>query len=141
MSEPPSTRVVARRVFAALRAHDLKRFRSLLRPDATLRNPATGEVLQGPEAIVGRLRPLLRALPDLTPEVVNLLVDGDQAAAEVVRRGTHTEELSLPDATVPPTGETVALAECLVLRVEGDAVASITAYTDRLALKEQLGLT
>lgn len=73
--------------------------------------------------------------------MIGLLVDGDQAAAGLVRRGAHTEALSLPDATVPPTGETVALAEGLVLRVEGDAVASITAHTDRPALKEQLGLS
>ena len=32
-------------------------------------------------------------------------------------------------------------AAYLVLRVEGDAVASITAYIDRLALREQLGLS
>jgi ketosteroid isomerase-like protein len=140
MHDAPSTRVVVRRVFAALRAHDLDRFRSLLCPDATLENAVTGVAHRGPDRIAGQLRPLLAAMPDLTPEIVNLMVDGEQAAVEVVRTGTHTEELVLPERTVPPTGETVELAECLILRVEGERVRSITAYTDRRALEEQLGL-
>jgi len=141
MSAPPSTRVVARRVFAALRAHDLDRFRTLLDPDAVLTNPLTGTVLRGTEAIVDRIAPLLAAFPDLTPRVNTLIVDDDRAAAEVVRTGTHTEPLVLPRATIPPTGKEVELAECVLLRVEDESVVAFTTYTDRRALKERLGLS
>jgi len=141
MSAPPSTRVVARRVFASLRAHDLDRFRSLLDPDVTRTNPLTGTVLRGTEAIVDRITPLLAAFPDLTPTVKSLIVVDDRAVAEVIRTGTHTEPLSLPGGTVPPTGEEVELAECLILRVEDESVVALTAYTDRRALTEQLGLS
>jgi len=141
MSAPPSTRVVARRVFAALRAHDLDRFRSLLDPDTTLTNPLTGTVLRGTEAIIDRIEPLLAAFPDLTPTVKTLIVDDDRAAAEVVRTGTHTEPLSLPGGTVPPTGEDVELAECVILRVDEESVVALTTYTDRRALRDQLGLS
>jgi ketosteroid isomerase-like protein len=141
MSAPPSTRVVARRVFAALRAHDLDRFRTLLDPDATLTNPLSGTVLRGTEAIIDRIEPLLAAFPDLTPTVKTLIVDDDRAAAEVIRTGTHTEPLVLSGETIPPTGEEVELPECVLLRVEDESVVALTAYTDRRALREQLGLS
>lgn len=140
MSSSDQTRAVTQDVFEALHAHDLDRIRTLLHDDATLQNPVTGEVQRGSEAILDTMRPVLKAFPDLTPEVVNLVVDGQQAAAEVIRRGTHTKPLALPNGTIPPTDETVELPECLVLRVEGEKVTDITAYTDRFVLKEQLGL-
>lgn len=136
----PQTKSVVQDVFAALRAHDLDQFRSLLHEEATLRNPATGAVHQGPSAIVETIRPVLQAFPDLTPEIHNLIVDGSQAAVEVQRTGTHTAELNLPDATIPPTHQEVELTECLILVVRENQVVSMTAYTDRQMLTEQLGL-
>lgn len=140
MSHDAQTRAVVQEVFDALRDHDLERFRSLLHPEAVLRNPSTGAAHEGPESIAETLRPVLQAFPDLTPKIKNLVVDGQQAAVEVVRTGTHTAPLKLPTATIPATNEEVALPECLILEVEGDEVRSITAYTDRHMLSEQLNL-
>lgn len=140
MSSSAHTRSVIRDVFSALRTHNLDQFRSLLHEEAVLKNPATGAVLEVPDAIAATLRPVLEAFPDLTPEVQTLLVDGSKAAVEVVRAGTHTAELSLPNRTIPPTHQEVKLAECLVLEVRNGQIPSITAYTDRRMLTEQLGL-
>jgi len=135
-----NTRALVNNVFAALQDHDLERFRSLLQEDAVMKNPATGAVHEGPEAISAMLRPVLQAFPDLTPEVQNIVLDGHQAAVEVVRAGTHTAELELPAGTIPPTNQEVELAECLILEQEEGKVASITAYSDRQMLTEQLNL-
>ena len=135
-----NTRALVGEVFSALEDHDLERFRSLLHKDALMKNPATGAVHRGAEAISEALRPVLRAFPDLTPEVKDVVVDEDQAAVEVVRVGTHTAELELPAGTIPPTNQEVELAECLILEQEEGKVASITAYSDRQMLTEQLNL-
>lgn len=134
------TRTLVDNVFSALQAHDLEQFRSLLHEDAVMKNPATGAVHRGPEAISARLRPVLQAFPDLTPEVQNIVVDGCQAAVEVVRMGTHTAELELPTGTIPPTNQEVELPECLILCQEEGKVSSIAAYSNRQMLIEQLDL-
>lgn len=140
MSEDAQTRSVVEPVFASFRAPDLDAFRSLLHAKVTLLNRATGECHEGPDAVVAAVRPVLEAFPDLRPAVENVLVDGRQAAVEGVRRGTHTEPLELPGTTIPPTNREVELPECLILEVDQDKVSSITAYTDRQTIVDQLGL-
>lgn len=57
---------------------------------------------------------------------------------EVLRTGTPTAELDLPEATIPPTHQEVELPECLILEVRENQIVSMTAYTDRQMLTEQL---
>lgn len=140
MSADSQTRSVVEAVFASFQAHDIERFRSLLDEEVILVNPSTGERHEGPDAVVATVRPVLDAFPDLRPEVANVLVDGHQAAAEVVRRGTHTEPLHLRGMTIPPTSREVELPECLILEVHGEKVTEITAYADRQMIVDQLGL-
>jgi steroid delta-isomerase-like uncharacterized protein len=141
MSDPAaSTRAVARAVFDAFEAHDFSAFRDLLADDATLHDPSTGATFEGADAVVGALETTLTAFPDLKPEVTNLLVEGEQAAAEVMRTATHTGPLATPDGALPPTGERVRMPECIVMRVVGGQLVSMTTYLDRLSLMRQLGL-
>lgn len=86
------------------------------------------------------IRATLDAFPDLRPEVTNLFADGEQAVAEVVRTGTNTGELQLPNGSIPPTDRKVRMPECLILRVRDEKVVSITAYVDRLHVLNELGL-
>lgn len=140
MSVDSQTRSVVEAVFASFRAHDVEQFRSLLDEEVILMNPSTGDHHAGPDAVVAAVRPVLDAFPDLRPEIENVLVDGHQAAVEVVRRGTHTEPLHLRGTTIPPTNREVELPECLILEVHGEKVTSITAYADRQMIVDQLGL-
>lgn len=140
MSEDLHTRAVVDNVIAAFRAHDLDTFHSLLHPEVTLLDRATGERHEGPEAVVAAVRPVLEAFPDLRPEVENVLVDGRQAAVEVVRKGTHTEPIHLRGTTISPTNREVEMPECLILEVGEDEVIAITAYLDRQRILDELGL-
>lgn len=140
MNDHARTREVVEAVFTSLRAHDLQAFRALLQDEVTLVNSSTGERHDGPDAVVAAVRPVLDAFPDLRPAVENVLVDGRQAAVEVIRRGTHTEPLEVPGTTIPPTNREVELPECLILEVDQDKVSSITAYTDRQTVVDRLGL-
>lgn len=140
MNDTEQTLSVARDVFEAFQAHDLKAFRALLADDAVLRDPSSGEVQRGPDAIVAAVNVVLNAIPDLHPEVVNLLADGERAAAEVVRTGTHTGDLKLPSGTVPPTGREVRLPESIFMKVRDGKLVSMAAYVDRMHVMEEFGL-
>lgn len=139
-SDTKQTLSVARDVFEAFQAHDLDAFRTLLADDAVLRDPSSDEVQRGPDAIVTAVKVTLDAIPDLHPEVENLFANGERAAAEVARTGTHTGELELPTGAVPPTGRKVRLPESVFLRVRGGEVVSITTYVVRMHVMEELGL-
>lgn len=141
MSDTDQTLSVVREVFEAFQVHDLEAFRTLLADDAALRDPSSDEVQRGPDAIVAAVKVVLDAIPDLQPHVENLFASGEQAAAEVVRTGTHTGELKLPSGTVPPTGREVRLPESIFFRVQDGKVVSMTTYVDRMHVMEELGLT
>lgn len=137
-----TTRAVTESVFDAFRAHDLDAFRDLLAEDAVLLDASTGAEHTGPDTIVDVVSVVLTALPDLNPDVQTMLVDGANAAVQVVRTGTHTGPLQLPDGTtVPPTGREVRLPEAIFLHVENGKVASMTTYVDRAVIMEEFGLT
>jgi len=140
MNDTKQTLSIVRDVFEAFQAHDLDAFRALLADDAVLRDPSSGQVQRGPDAIVAAVKVVLDAIPDIHPEVENLFADGERAAAEVVRTGTHTGELKLPSGTVPPTGREVRLPESIFFRVREGKLVSMTTYVDRMHVMEQLGL-
>lgn len=140
MSNTDQTLSVVRNVFEAFQEHDVERFRAMLSDKAVLRDPSTEEVYRGPDAITATIKIVLDAFPDLRPEVTNLFASGEQAAAEVVRRGTHTGELKMPNGSIPPTGQEVCLPESIIFQVREGKVLSMTAYVDRLHVMEELGL-
>jgi ketosteroid isomerase-like protein len=82
----------------------------------------------------------VKAFPDLTQEVTNLVDAGESAFAEVIARGTHTGPLETPDGDVPPTGRTIAVPFCVVVRARGGLLVDGREYYDSAALLSQLGL-
>lgn len=141
MTETEQTLSVIEAVFAAFDNHDLDRFSQLLTDDAELNVGGTEQTVSGIEAIVSTVGLTLVAIPDLRVTVVNAFAYGAQGVAEVVREGTHTGTLALPDGTeVLPTEQPVRLPECAVFRVHDGKVARMSVYTDQLDTFQQLGI-
>jgi steroid delta-isomerase-like uncharacterized protein len=135
-----ATRATVHAIFETFAAHDLDAFRTFLTDDVVLRDPPSGMVHEGPEALMAAVGATVQAFPDLEPEVTNIVVEGEQAVAEVMRTATHTGPLPTPDGPVPPTGRAVRMPECIVFRITDGKVASMTTYLDRLSILQQLGL-
>ena len=136
-----STISVVRAVFEAFDAQDLDRFRGLLADDARLVVGATGRTLEGAEAVVEAVAVTFRLIPDLRVTVTRAFASGAEGVAEVVREGTHTGAVPLPDGlTSPPTGQAVRLPECVVFDVQGGRVTQMTVWADELDTARQLGL-
>lgn len=141
MSPSHQTLSVVEGVFAAFDAHDLDRFRALLADDAVLTVGGGAQSFVGADAVVAAVGLTFRLIPDLRVAVTNAFASGPHGVAEVVREGTHTGPVPLPDGSEsPPTGRAVRLPECVVFEVRAGAVARMTAYADGLDASRQLGL-
>ena len=135
------TLAVVEAVFGAFDAHDLGRFRSLLAADAVLVVGATGRRIEGSEAVVEAVGLTFALIPDLRVAVTRAFAAGPYGVAEVVRTGTHTGPVPLPNGTAsPPTGRRVRLPECVVFEVHGGLVREMTVWADELGTARQLGL-
>jgi predicted ester cyclase len=105
--------------------NDSERLKGLVTPDAM----ASGGVL--PEAIpvmqaMGMVNALVTAIPDLSFDIEQTTVTGDQATVRVRWSGTQSGPLSLPlpgMPTLPPTGKKVSVKDAYVLTVRGDKVS------------------
>jgi steroid delta-isomerase-like uncharacterized protein len=140
MSESDQTLSVVRRVFAAFAAHDVDAFRDLLHPDIVLHVGGGPTTSAGIDAVVAAVAVTVRAIPDLRVTVVSAFAHGPLAAAEVVREGTHTGAVVLPDGMpLPPSGRAVRLPECVMFTVRGGQVVRMAPYVDMLDTLRQLG--
>ena len=82
-----------------------------------------------------------RAFPDYRDEVVGMVAEGDQVAAQIIFSGTHTGVFEY-DGMGPwaPTGRAVRLFEFFVYRVLNGKIVETSAVWDRLAFLQQLGI-
>jgi predicted ester cyclase len=105
--------------------NDPERLKELVTPDAM----ASGGVL--PQAIpvmqaMGMVSALVTAMPDLSFDIEQTTVNGDQATVKVRWSGTQSGPLSLPlpgMPTLPPTGKKVSVKDAYVVTVQGDKVS------------------
>jgi predicted ester cyclase len=74
-------------------------------------------------------------------DIENLVAHGDQVVYETTWTGTHAGPLTAPDGqTIPPTGRSVAMPACLVVRVADDRIVEQHHYFDMVTMLSQLGL-
>ena len=141
MPDSDATLAVVHAVFEAFDAHDLDRFRSLLAAGAILSANGGAQTVSGAEAVVEAVSLTFALLPDLRVTVTDAFACGDRGIAEVLREGTHSGPVPLPDGTVsPPTGRRVRLPECVVFEVHDGLVHRMSVYADTLDTARQLGL-
>jgi steroid delta-isomerase-like uncharacterized protein len=128
-----------REVFDALNAHDLDRVAAVADERFEFVDVGGAEEIHGRDewrAYCGRF---VKAFPDLSQEVTNLLAAGESAFAEAIARGTHTGPLETPDGDVPPTGRRIEVRFSVVARAAGGLLVDGREYYDSATLLTQLG--
>ncbi len=134
-------RAQVHRAIATLNAHDPAEFAATYSADAVVHTPASPEPLRGRDAVERDTRQWITAMPDMTTEVEEVLVDGSTAVTRLLFVGTHTGPLSLPSGEVPPTGRRVSVPMAVVSRQGGSGTTEVEhRYLDMLGLAQQLGL-
>jgi hypothetical protein len=105
--------------------NDSETLKGLVTPDAM----ASGGVLRQAIPVMqamGIVDALATAMPDLSFDIEQTTVNGDQATVKVRWSGTQSRPLSLPlpgMPTLPPTGKKVSVEDAFVLTVQGDKVS------------------
>lgn len=82
-----------------------------------------------------RLRVLLRAMPDTTFEIEDLIAEGDRVVFRVTVRASHQGEMF----GLAPTGKALAFSAIDILRCEQGKVVEHWGFGDSAALLRQLG--
>ena len=118
---------------------DRERFMAMLADDAVEKSQAIGIEFKGPEKMTRWFWNWRSPFPDLRWEIVDSFADGDRGVLELMWNGTHQGELKTPDATIPPTGRSVAFPQCFVVTTREGKIARIVVYTDRMTTLTQLG--
>jgi len=119
---------------------DPDRGAAVIAADCQFEDVARGEPQIGPEAYKRDYYRWREAFPDGECKVINVVVQGDWAVVEFANSGTHTGPLKTSRGTFAPTGKTVKVRYCSVMRVAGGKVVEGRDYCDSASILEQLGL-
>lgn len=92
---------------------------------------------QGPgrEGLKATFRVLRSAFPDLSPDLKDLVAEGDRVVGRFVVTGTHTGEF----LGMPSTGKTFTYDEITIVRFENGRIVEHWAEMDSLGMMQQLG--
>ena len=127
---------IIRQLFDAFNAKDMNRIMSLAHPDARTTNvPFGAKAAYGEET-----DRWMKAFPDGTCEVTNIITQGECVIAEFTGRGTNTGPLKGPTGEIPATGRRSELQCIEVFRFRGGKIAETKLYFDAATLMTQLGL-
>jgi steroid delta-isomerase-like uncharacterized protein len=130
-------RTVVRTYFEALGRRDREAPTNWYAPDGRGRFYGLRDEPQTREEVQQFFSDLFDAFPDFTLEILDLLVEGDQAA--VRWRGTGSFSGSKPFLGLLPTGQRLDLEGVDIVRVRDGKIARIDAYTDTSEMARQLG--
>ena len=98
---------------------------SYLTPDAVAAGGVLPQPIPAKEAIA-LMSALNTAFPDLTFDIQNVTVDGNQATVQAVWSGTNNGDLNMPGMpSVPATGKKVSVKDTYIVTVQGDKVSRI----------------
>lgn len=104
--------------------------------DFVSHNTAVPEAIRGAEAYKELISTYRTAMPDMSLEVEETIVEGDRVAIRFSVRGTHEGELM----GIEPTGVETEGEGLVVAHFEDGKVAEVWEYADQLGLLQQLGV-
>ncbi len=113
---------------------------AVIAEDCHFEDVARGELQSGPEGYKRDYHRWRDAFPDGEVKVVNVIVEGDWAVVEFVNRGTQTGTLHSSLGDFPPTGRSMEIRYCSVMKVNDGKVIEGRDYYDSASIARQLGL-
>ena len=119
---------------------DPDRGATVIADDCQFEDIARGERQSGPEAYKHDYYRWREAFPDGECKVINVIVQDNWAVVEYVNRGTHSGILRSSLGTFEPTGRSVEVRYCSVMRVENGKVVEGRDFYDSATIARQLGV-
>jgi steroid delta-isomerase-like uncharacterized protein len=81
---------------------DVRALADLYSSDCVYRHPMFPEPIVGNEALYRHYAAIAEAFADFNPQVVGVIADGNNVAAEIVHTAMRITELSTPTGVLPP---------------------------------------
>ena len=119
---------------------DPDRGATVIADDCQFKDIARGEQQNGPEAYKNNYYRWREAFPDGECKVLNIIVQDNWAVVEYVNRGIHSGTLRSSLGTFEPTGRSVEVRYCSVMRVENGKVVEGRDFYDSATIARQLGI-
>ncbi len=119
---------------------DPERGVGVIADDCAFEDVARGEPQVGPDGYRADYHRWRAAFPDGEVKIVRVIVDGEWAVVEFVNRGTHTGTLKSSSGDFAPTGRSIEIRYCSVMRVHEGKVVEGRDYYDSASILRQLGL-
>jgi len=119
---------------------DPDRGATVIADDCQFEDIARGEQQIGSEAYKHDYYRWREAFPDGECKVLNIIVQDNWAVVEYVNRGTHSGTLRSSLGTFEPTGRSVEVRYCSVMRVENGKVVEGRDFYDSATIARQLGV-
>ncbi len=132
---PESNKQLVRRYQEIYNSNDLDALSEVLAEDLLTPRIMAG-IPSGMEGAKAAHRIMLQGFPDFQTTIEDLIAEGDQVAARITMRGTHTGQF----LTIPPTGKRVEFTGMYMVRVENGKIAEHWGEEDSVSLLAQLGV-
>jgi steroid delta-isomerase-like uncharacterized protein len=134
MSESENEKIT-QDTFAAWNAHDAERYVEFISDDYVWESDAFPFPIRGREAVKTVMQMYFAAFPDIQFEIETTVASGNFVAKAWIATGTHKGEF----LGVPATNKRVSLRGCTMIELKDGKIVKSTAYSDRMALMQQLG--
>jgi len=119
---------------------DPERGATVIADDCVFEDVARGELQRGPEGYQADYHRWRTAFPDGEVKITRVIVMDDWAVVEFVNRGTQTGPLVSSLGEFAPTGRSMEIRYCSVMRVKDGMVVEGRDYYDSASIARQLGL-
>lgn len=130
---------LARETIDAFNRSDWDSVRATTGPGYVYEEIGTGRRTEGADETLEALWQWKAALPDVTGEVLRVVVDGDTAVLEIVWRGTQTGPLATGAGELPPSGRSIEVYSTMWQQWRGDQMVAERHHLDVLGMLAQLG--
>lgn len=91
---------------------------------------------KGPDGFAAAVQPLLTAFPDIEWTITDIVAEGNKVMTRMVWKGTHNGTFT----KYPATGKAITNEGMAVYELKDGKVISATAFPDRLAFFQQIGV-
>lgn len=130
----------ARRLYEDWNTRDFDHLASLVAAQGEIVIVGSGTHFRGPEGSKEFSRMWADGFPDGQVKIDKVIAAGDEVVVEFTGTGTHSGTLKAPAGEVPPTGRSVTLQLCDVIRFRDGKIQSLRTYFDSGSLLTQLGV-
>jgi steroid delta-isomerase-like uncharacterized protein len=136
---PEQNQEIAKKIYEAFNNRTLKAVESFIDDSCKWNVFPFGTSFDGKPGFSRYMQNWLSGFPDAKVKIDSILASNDQVVLEYTGRGTNAGKLEGPAGTISPTGASVTLRCCDVIRFKSGKIVSTNCYFDGLSLMKQLG--